>query len=90
MDKMRKYKSVVMVVPYIGHIENMHTFLKPLNSDELKFIGQDLCANLEIQEVHDNYTDCIKQLKNTLQTLLKENLTEEDLNASEEDQSESN
>ena len=82
---MEQYKSVIMVVPYIGITDNGNTFLQPLAKEEVDFIGHDLCSSLQLEENHESYIDCIKHLKEQLELILKTDSLTEYINADKED-----
>lgn len=83
---MEEYKSVIMIVPYIGTVTNGNTLLQPLGKEEVDFIGYDLCRKFQIEEKHESYIDCIKSLKERLELILKTDLLMEDTNADQKNQ----
>jgi hypothetical protein len=83
---MEEYKSVIMIVPYVGTVTNGNTLLQPLGKEEVDFIGYDLCRKFQIEEKHESYIDCMKSLKEQLELILKPFLLTEDVNADQKDQ----
>lgn len=65
-----EYKSVIIITPYIGTVNNGNILLNSLDRDEIEFVGQDIFGKLNIEKTHTSYIDCINTIKKKLHDIL--------------------
>lgn len=64
---MEKCDSVILITPTIGEYNQNNIFLRNMNSDEIKFLGDDLVV--EYRQKHTSYNECIKDLKEKMKRI---------------------
>ena len=64
---MERCDSVILITPTIGEYNQNNIFLRNINADEIKFLGEDLVV--EYRKKHDSYSECIKDLKEKMKRI---------------------
>ena len=64
---MEKCDSVILITPTIGEYNQNNIFLRNMNSDEIKFLGDDLVV--EYRKKHSSYSECIRDLKEKMKRI---------------------
>lgn len=64
---MEKCDSVILISPTVGEYNQNNIFLRNMNADEIKFLGDDLIV--EYRKKHQSYSECIKDLKEKMKRI---------------------